>query len=463
MCGRYALALRPPDVRRQLQADNMPMQEEDVPEDDYRQTYNFAPGYYGLVYRADVPDPYLDQQRQHHDASEDVAETEQAHDAEDVPSEVEPEVTSPPPSCSKPTDTSSELTTSPKYKLQPMRWGLIPFWTKRAPDYSSTMRTINCRDDSLSTSGGMWNTMKQNKRCIVLAQGFYEWLKNPHNAKDKTPHYTKRKDGKLMCFAGLYDRVIYEDGKEVYGKGSKEHPLYTYTVITTDSNKQLNFLHDRMPVILEPGSPEMFLWLDNGGHSSWAPELQALLKPYDGELECYPVVKDVGKVGNNSPTFIVPVDSKDNKQNIANFFGGAKKAAKSEEAKKEVVKEEQEVEKKGAKVEHEDDAPKQTVMEEEVNEESNAPVPASPSVGIKREHEKDDDEVVKAEEAHSDKKPKMSSPIKSTASPTKVNSNINKRSRDATSNHTLERAAAKKAGAVKASDGSKKITSFFEK
>lgn len=71
------------------------------------------------------------------------------------------------------------------------------------------MKTINARDDSLAANGGMWNTMKKGKRCIVIAQGFYEWLKK-HGSKEKIPHYTKRKDGQLMCFAGLWDCVQYE-------------------------------------------------------------------------------------------------------------------------------------------------------------------------------------------------------------------------------------------------------------
>ena len=89
-----------------------------------------------------------------------------------------------------------------------MKWGLIPFWTKRNPHYSTMMRTINCRDDSLSTPGGMWASMKARKRCIVIAQGFFEWLKT--GPKDKLPHFVKRKDGHLMCFAGLWDCVQYE-------------------------------------------------------------------------------------------------------------------------------------------------------------------------------------------------------------------------------------------------------------
>lgn len=137
-----------------------------------RQTYNFAPGYYGAVYRADTPD----------------------HGAGPAPVEK-----------NRQDSYGSEKIT---YKLQSMKWGLIPFWTKRNPDYASMLKTINCRSDSLSTPGGMWATMKARKRCIVIAQGFFEWLKT--GPKDKLPHYVKRADGQLMCFAGLWDCVQYD-------------------------------------------------------------------------------------------------------------------------------------------------------------------------------------------------------------------------------------------------------------
>ena len=78
-----------------------------------------------------------------------------------------------------------------------------------------------------------------------------------------------------------------------------------------------------MPVILDPSSEAMKTWLDSS-RTTWSKELQSTLKPYEGKLECYPVSKDVGKVGNNSPDFLIPVNSKENKSNIANFFANAK-------------------------------------------------------------------------------------------------------------------------------------------
>jgi len=179
---------RPSQVRQMLEDDDMPVAY--APDDDSagapRQSYNFAPGYHGIVYRADTPDWGTGPGPRSHAGAEDAPESaEKDKDA---------------------------LGAAPaghvQYKLQSMKWGLIPFWTKRNPDYSTMMRTINCRDDSLSTPGGMWASMKARKRCIVIAQGFFEWLKT--GPKDKLPHFVKRKDGHLMCFAGLWDCVQYE-------------------------------------------------------------------------------------------------------------------------------------------------------------------------------------------------------------------------------------------------------------
>ncbi len=176
---------RPSQVRAYLENEQMPVY--DAPDDDGdnapRQSYNFAPGYHGIVYRADTPD-WGAGPRNHKKGD---GESE-----EHPPAEIEEESAE-----------SHEV----HYKLQSMKWGLIPFWTKRNPDYGSMMKTINCRDDSLIENKSMWTTMKQKKRCIVVAQGLYEWLKK---GKDKVPHYVKRKDGKLMCFAGLWDCVQYE-------------------------------------------------------------------------------------------------------------------------------------------------------------------------------------------------------------------------------------------------------------
>lgn len=176
-------------VQQRLQQQGM--QVDSAPGDDeVRETYNFAPGYNGIVYCADSHNKSHDTLREEEGA--DNATTEKA--TQENPQE----------------DHDDDNGKKTGYKLKSMRWGLIPFWTKRNPDYGSLMRTINCRDDSLIEDRGMWTSMKRKKRCIVVCQGFYEWLKKGPGGKEKVPHFVKRKDGELMCFAGLWDSVRYE-------------------------------------------------------------------------------------------------------------------------------------------------------------------------------------------------------------------------------------------------------------
>ncbi|KAI9368630.1 hypothetical protein BJX61DRAFT_550281 [Aspergillus egyptiacus] len=388
MCGRYALGVRMNFVRRRLQEQGLPVDE--APEDDeVRETYNFAPGNIGAIYRADIPSGAPD--------------TDVQHDKESVSNK----------------QTDSPETISVHYKLQGMKWGLVPFWTKRQPDYGSLMRTINCRDDSLTDDKGMWTSMKRKKRCVVVCQGYYEWLKRGPGGKDRIPHYTRRPDGDLMFFAGLWDCVTYQ--------GSEEK-LYTYTVITTSAKPSLSWLHDRMPVILDPGSDAWNIWLDPK-RTSWSKELQSALKPYEGELECYQVPKEVGKVGNNSPDFIVPVDSKENKSNIANFFANAKK-------KTEAGPESENEKSNNTDTKNRDDATR--------------------LAGAKRGHSEEQDYALDEDT----KKQKTQAPPESAPKkPTQGSVPKQKQMRSATHNQKH----LKKAEPKKASAGTQRITSFFSK
>ena len=408
----------------------MPVAE--APDDaDVRETYNFAPGHHGLVYRADVPDHGSDSR---------------PHDNDQLSRDEKNQTDVPSTQLGDPKET--------RYKLQSMKWGLIPFWTKRNPDYGSVMKTINARADSLAGKGGMWTTMKHRKRCIVVAQGFFEWLKK-NGGKEKIPHFVKRQDEQLMCFAGLWDCVQYE--------GSDEKS-YTYTIITTDSNKQLSFLHDRMPVILENGSDQLRTWLDPN-KSEWSKELQSLLKPFEGKLDCYPVSKDVGKVGNNSPTFIVPVASTENKNNIANFFSNAKKSTEGVEEKVAVKAVEKEVKEEGSAVKHEEGEARTTV--DHTSTEDNAPLPAPvtepPTLNLKRKHDSDDDEdstakTLKGEQRSGDHVERARKSLRTELHTTLRDSpekSPNKKRRSATDNGTVK-------GSPKASDGSQKITNFYK-
>lgn len=173
-----------------------------------------------------------------------------------------------------------------------------------------------------------------------------------------------------------------------------------------------------MPVILDPGTEAMRKWLDPS-LTTWSNDLQSILKPYEGELECYQVSKEVGKVGNNSPDFIVPVNSKENKNNIANFFANAKKKENVSPKKEPASQEDRKFK---------DDEKEPTTQ------------------GIKREHTPDTPSF-KVES----KKVKLQQPTKSPSPP-------NPKMRSATQNTPR-----KKTSEVKPTDGSQRITNFFKK
>lgn len=242
-------------------------------------------------------------------------------------------------------------------------------------------------------------------------------------------------------------------------------PLFTYSIITTDSNKQLGFLHDRMPVILENGSEAIRTWLDPN-RTEWNKDLQSLLQPYQGELECYPVSKEVGKVGNNSPSFLVPINSAANKNNIANFFGNQKKDIKSVTQKQTKVKVEHELDKAAnesqqVKVQDDIDETSATRTKAESREDNvTLPIPASfNSVSDDRatrmKRERSSEELVgdtgAAKPEH--KRSKPAAPASATRVSAKKPPKKQGR-RSATSN-----GSASKSGK---SEGSKKITAFFD-
>ena len=172
------------------------------------------------------------------------------------------------------------------HELVMFRWGLVPGW---ADDLSIGNRMINARAESVAEKPAFRTAFKK-RRCLVLADGFYEWQKT---GKAKQPYFIHLKGRKPFCFAGLWER---------WSKGEK--PVETCTILTTDANKLMAPLHDRMPVIIAP--KDYGLWLDAAVQE---PErLQALLQPYpDAEMEAYPVSTLVNSPKNNSPECVEPI------------------------------------------------------------------------------------------------------------------------------------------------------------
>jgi putative SOS response-associated peptidase YedK len=178
--------------------------------------------------------------------------------------------------------------------MQTMKWGLVPHWSKFE---DKSLNTTNARSENLAQGGGMWASIKGTKRCAIPCQGYYEWLTK---GKEKLPHFTRREDGLLLLMAGLYDSVDL-DGKT----------LWTFTIVTTDANKDFSWLHDRQPVFLS-NRDALERWLDTSS-KTWTPELTQMVQPYcdtSVPLTCYQVPKEVGKVGTESASFIEPITNR---------------------------------------------------------------------------------------------------------------------------------------------------------
>jgi hypothetical protein len=236
-----------------------------------------------------------------------------------------------------------------------------------------------------------------------------------------------------------------------------------------------------MPVILDAGSDKMKTWLDPG-KTTWTEELQSLLQPFQGELDCYPVSKDVGKVGNNSPSFIIPINSKENKNNIANFFGKSTKTGTSPQKTKDEIKGEKSPEKQ------EVDKPTSTPQAADTRAEEQLPLssmhPDQDSTPIKTEptpsprgqkrHPSSDGSTTSP---HA-RSPPAAKALKTESMPTHdvvadVNASISKMSsptktagrptRSATSNGSVANKNNLKSPAKNKAEGNQKITSFFGK
>lgn len=175
-------------------------------------------------------------------------------------------------------------------RLAMMRWGLIPFWAK---DESIGNRMINARSETVAEKRAFAGLLKK-KRCLVVADGFYEWRRDKKN-KTKTPFRFTLKDGAPFAFAGLWDMWKNPDGENVF----------SYTIITTVANELVGEVHERMPVILTPAAERE--WLDR--RITEPGKLAALLSPADsGAMAAYEVSTVVNSPANDTPECIRPVD-----------------------------------------------------------------------------------------------------------------------------------------------------------
>jgi len=169
--------------------------------------------------------------------------------------------------------------------LHLMRWGLIPPWAR---DEKIGYRLINARSETVFDKP-MWKKPIMQRRCLIPANGFYEWQKR---GDGKHPYFVHLKDEQLFSFAGIWETWRHE------GKIWE-----TYSILTTTPNKDVDAIHDRMPVILHRDDEAQWLAADN------EQDIAVLLRPYgDGKIEAYEVGTEVNTVRVNDEGLIRPIE-----------------------------------------------------------------------------------------------------------------------------------------------------------
>jgi putative SOS response-associated peptidase YedK len=169
-----------------------------------------------------------------------------------------------------------------------LRWGLIPSWAK---DPGIGDRMINARAETVAEKPSFRRAL-QKRRCLVLADGFYEWRKE---GKKKTPLFITLKAREPFAFAGLWETWKSPTGEAIH----------SCTIITTTPNALMESIHNRMPVIL-PREAEM-RWLDRTVEDPQS--LLQLLTPYPAEaMAAYQVSQLVNSPRNDTPACIEPVE-----------------------------------------------------------------------------------------------------------------------------------------------------------
>ena len=168
-----------------------------------------------------------------------------------------------------------------KQTVKVMEWGIN---RKLGPEVERDI--FNTRSEKALER--FWGKTVRSHRCLIPANGFYEWKKT---ADGKIPYWIHSPKYSMVYFAGIYD--MDTEGNE------------HYSIITTTPNKEMSELHDRMPVVLEGKARDAWLSVDD----TETELLDELLKPLaDGSLTMYQVSKDVNYVRNNNGELIAPLN-----------------------------------------------------------------------------------------------------------------------------------------------------------
>ena len=178
--------------------------------------------------------------------------------------------------------------------LQPMMWGLIPPTHPGPRPASHGLSTNNCRLETVRTSG-LYSPCLETRRCVVVCQGFYEWLRE---GGEKQPY--------LVFRPGTHQPLMYLAGLYSVWRGPGGEPVHSYTIITRQSNQVLAWLHHRMPAFLHPH--QVWQWL----HTDLSPQqaLDLLHLPLQEELEWHKVSRTVGNSRNQDLSLMDKLEEK---------------------------------------------------------------------------------------------------------------------------------------------------------
>ncbi|XP_071820961.1 abasic site processing protein HMCES-like [Apostichopus japonicus] len=228
--------------------------------------------------------------------------------------------------------------------LMLMKWGLVPSWHKGDPS-AIAYKMNNCRSEGMMEKASFKRPFEKGQRCVVLADGYYEW--HTDSNKKKQPYFIyfsqqepvkdlnlpesyefdyegangeideKWTGHRLLTMAGIFDKWTPPDGSD---------PLYSYSVITIEADPSVSWIHHRMPVMLD-GEEAVRDWLDFGNVS--ASKALTMMKPLDCLL-CHPVTPQMGNIRYKDPDCIKEISLQEKKKPNTFMTSWLKTSSKSE-------------------------------------------------------------------------------------------------------------------------------------
>ncbi|MEM9945707.1 MAG: SOS response-associated peptidase [Cyanobacteria bacterium P01_D01_bin.36] len=189
---------------------------------------------------------------------------------------------------SQPIGAIAQPTTQREYRI--FQWGLVPSWSK---DPAIGNRMINARSETVADKPSFRTAFKR-RRCLIIADGFYEWKKATTKGAKKQPYYIQMADQSLFAMAGIWE--TWESGDGSY--------LESCTILTTEPNELMQPIHNRMPVIVDPQNYD--LWLNPTIQK--AEPLQTLLRPFKADaMQAYEVSTAVNNPRNETAACVEPL------------------------------------------------------------------------------------------------------------------------------------------------------------